>query len=132
MKGTWQTTPSGGGGLVLAVIAAAVLVGSGAAAAIASAVVTLALIAGIAVVAAVVLSIPVAVWLSRRNRRQAAEVGAELAQRRQAAALEAKPVRQVPEAAAPPAIGQHVHYHWHAAPDSPVRIPIPGHLEEDR
>jgi len=127
VKGTWQTDNSGGG-VMAAIIIALVLIGSGIAAAIAQALVWI-----IAMVAAcAVLSVAGMVWLMRWHRRQAAEVGAELAARRQAATPAAKTARQITPPQQPTAIEQHIHYHWHAAPDSPARITIPRRLEADR
>jgi len=115
MRGTWQTTGSGGsGGLVLAIIAAVILVGSGAASVIASALVTILIIICCAVAASGVLAVAAAVWLTRRNARQAAEVGAMLAERRETLALDARP-RQVIPPSAPvlPPQPQAIEHHHH-------------------
>jgi hypothetical protein len=80
MRGTWQTTSGGSGGAAAAIVIALVLIGSGAVAAVAQA---LAWIAAVVAVCAV-LSVAGALSLMRVHRQQAAEVGAELAQRRQA------------------------------------------------
>ena len=58
----------------------------------------------------------------RRTREHAAMLEATRAERLEAATAR----RQVTQAAPPPAIEQHVHYHYHAAPGSPARIVIPG------
>ena len=111
MRGTWQTTGSSGAIAGAGIVVAAAAAGAWAAARIWWIIGTVA-VSGVLAVAAVV-------WLTRRNHRHAAEAGAELAARRAALAA-ARPARQVPQAQQLPAIEQHVHYHWHAAPDQPA------------
>jgi hypothetical protein len=134
MRGTWQTTSGGSGGVALAVvIAAIVLAGSGAASAIASAVVTVVIIA--------------AVWLTGRNRKQAARVGAELVQRRRtrpdqpARPIALQAVVQPPPGSRPrleetskPALepGRELHLHFHGMSADQIAAVITRSNEEDK
>jgi hypothetical protein len=61
------------------------------------------------VAACAVVAVAAAVRLSRFNAVQEARIGAELAERRKAAALTARSARQVAQDAAPGAIEHHCH-----------------------
>jgi hypothetical protein len=116
MRGTWQTTDSGGGGgLVLAVAAAALLIGSGAASAAVSALVTIAIVTGCVLTAAVLGGIALLVYRARSELRRSDRPGRPIA---------GPVVRQLPPAERPvlsadhkPAIGpgREVHYHFHVS-----------------
>jgi hypothetical protein len=125
MRGTWQTTSGGSGGLVLVLIAVAVLAGSGALTAIMHAAEVMVIVVLGGVFVAAVLTGTVAVMLARATARNAARVGAELAQRRQTLSdrptrpITARPVYQLPPEPAPrlsepskPAIEHHEHNHY--------------------
>jgi hypothetical protein len=126
MRGTWQTTGSGGeGGLVLAVIAAAVLIGSGAASTIASALVTILLITGCTIAAAVTGGIAWLVYRARQDRR--------------GGGIEARPVYRLPPGIhlpvtdpSRPAIepGREIHLHLNVTPDQLAAI-LRDHTKEE-
>ena len=144
MRGTWQTTSGGSGGVALAVvIAAIVLAGTGAASAIASAVVTVVIIAAVCGV----LAVAAAVWLTGRNRKQAARVGAELVQRRQtrpdqpARPIALQAVVQPPPGSRPrleetskPALepGRELHLHFHGMSADQIAAVMTRSNEEDK
>jgi hypothetical protein len=128
MKGTWQTS----GFDFASLIGAAVLIG--AAAAVMEFVLKFIWYI-VAILAMVAIGFVIGLLSVRRKVREHA---AELEATRPARHAALAPRREVP-AALPLAIEQHVHYetHYHAAPDSPARIVIPGHAghaitEEDR
>ena len=114
-SGTWQTS---GGPDLRGLIPVAVVVGV----VYAVAEIVLELIWYIAAfLAAVIVGVVVgAVLLRRKTLQHAAELEATRPVR-----LAAASARQVAQAA-PAAIELHYHSHYHAAPDSPARIVIPG------
>jgi hypothetical protein len=130
VKGTWQTTDRSGGGLVVVVIVALVLIGSGALTAIMHALAVLLIAAAVAIPVTAVSIIALAATRTRSERPRRPDGPAWVSREPPAA----RPQLEVPDKRAieppPSAVEHHVHYHWHAAPDSPARI-IAGRIEED-
>ena len=126
-RGTWQgsgTFQTGGPdpAAVIAILAVILLLGSGGAAAAVMHAVT-GLLVMLAVVVAVLMAAAVAglffVWRATRRREAAYAVS----ERHQRIMAEVRGMSQVPQKAEPPALEQHIHYHYHGGDArEPLRV----------
>lgn len=72
------------------------------------------------------LAVAASMWLAARQDRRDRAWGHARGIYSRADYIAPAPVRAAVAASAPPAIEQHLHLHYHAAPGSPARIVIPG------
>jgi hypothetical protein len=127
VNGTWKTTGGGGAGLGVLVLGGlgALAIGTGTVTAVATDLTNMIEVA-LACAAGVVLIVATAVVLVwRKSGRRPGEMPAPM--REQIAAFhvarEAERLRAVPQRQQIAAPAQHLHYHYHAAPEQPEEMP---------